>query len=147
MVPLLVPDAQNFGAMGNWFATADRMLLVHGLFKLGKPRTRQLLEAYGLLIANTDLHYGNVSLLLHGSEKAAHWALSPAYDMLPMLCAPVAGRLVARNFAARSLQPTTATLAERQRARILAQTLRPIAANDERISVELRAVCTKISIT
>lgn len=71
MVPLLVPDAQNFGAMDNWFATAERML-VHGLFKPGKPRTLQLLEAYGLLIANTDLHYGNVSLLLHGSEKAAH---------------------------------------------------------------------------
>ena len=55
MVPLLVPDAQNFGAMGNWFATAEPML-VHGLFKLGNPRTLQLLEAYGLLIANTDLH-------------------------------------------------------------------------------------------
>ena len=67
--------------------------------------------------------------------------------MLPMLCAPIAGELVARNFAARSLQPTTATLPERQRAQILAQTLRPTAANDDRISVELRAVCTKISIT
>lgn len=146
MVSLLVPDAQNFGAMDNWFATAERML-VHCLFEPGNPRTLQLLEAYGLLIANTDLHQGNVALLLHGSEKAAHWAPSPAHDMLPMLCVPVAGELVARNFAARSLQPTTATLPERQRARILAQTFRPTAANDERISGEFRAVCTKISIT
>jgi hypothetical protein len=61
--------------------------------------------------------------------------------MLPMLYAPVAGELVERNFAARGLQPTTATLPEWQRARSLAQTFWRTAFDDERISAEFRFVC------
>lgn len=57
-----------------------------------------------MLIANTDRHYGNISLLLDGDD----WALAPAYDMLPMLYAPVGGELVARSFADRHVQPTAA---------------------------------------
>jgi DNA-binding Lrp family transcriptional regulator len=140
MVSLLVYDAQYVGSMDNWAATAERML-ARGLLSQGDARTLQLLEAYGLLIANTDRHYGNVSLLLQGSEKSADWTLSPAYDMLPMLYAPVAGELVERNFAARGLQPTTATLPEWQRARSLAQTFWRTAFDDERISAEFRSVC------
>lgn len=142
MVSLLVYDAQYVGAMDNWAATAERMQ-ARGLLTPGDARTLQLLEAYGLLIANTDRHYGNVSLLLHGSDKAADWTLSPTYDMLPMLYAPIAGELVARNFAARSLQPTTATLPEWQRARALAQTFWRTAADDDRVSAEFRAICAE----
>ncbi len=142
MVSLLVYDAQYVGAMDNWAATAERML-ARGLLTPGDARTLQLLEAYGLLIANTDRHYGNISLLLHGSDKAADWALSPTYDMLPMLYAPVAGELVERDFAARSLQPTTATLPEWERACALAQTFWRTAANDGRISAEFRAICAE----
>ena len=142
MVSLLVYDAQYVGAMDNWAATAERMQ-ARSLLTPGDARTLQLLEAYGLLIANTDRHYGNVSLLLHGSDKAADWALSPTYDMLPMLYAPIAGELVARNFAARSLQPTTATLPEWHRALALAQTFWRTAANDDRISAEFQAICAE----
>ena len=142
MVSLLVYDAQYVGAMDNWAATAERMQ-ARGLLTAGDARTLQLLEAYGLLIANTDRHYGNVSLLLHGSDKAADWALSPTYDMLPMLYAPIAGELVARDFAARSLQPTTATLPEWNRARALAQTFLQTAADDSRISAGFRVICAE----
>ena len=142
MVSLLVYDAQYVGAMDNWAATAERMV-ARGLLTPGDARTLQLLEAYGLLIANTDRHYGNISLLLHGTEKGADWALSPTYDMLPMLYAPVAGELVARDFAARSLQPTTATLPEWERARGLAQTFWRTAADDDRISAEFRVICAE----
>ena len=142
MVSLLVYDAQYVGAMDNWAATAERMR-ARGLLTAGDARTLQLLEAYGLLIANTDRHYGNVSLLLHGSDKAADWALSPTYDMLPMLYAPIAGELVARDFAARNLQPTTATLPEWNRARALAQTFWRSAFDDDRISAEFRAICVE----
>jgi hypothetical protein len=32
-------------------------------------QTLRLLEAYGVLIANTDRHYGNISLLIKTSDK------------------------------------------------------------------------------
>ncbi len=41
---------------------------------------------YGKLIANTDMHFGNLTFLIE-----AQVSLSPAYDMLPMLYAPLAG--------------------------------------------------------
>ena len=66
-----------------------------------------------------------------------------SYDMLPMLYAPIAGELVARDFAGRSLQPTTATLPEWPRARELAQMFWRTAADDDRISAEFRTICAE----
>ena len=63
--------------------------------------------------------------------------------MLPMLYAPIAGELVTRDFAARSLQPTTATLPEWERARALAQTFWRAAADDDRISAGFRVICAE----
>lgn len=77
MVSLLAYDAQYVGAMDNWAATAERMM-ARGLLTLSDASTLQLLEAYGLLIASTDRHYGNISLLLLVAGKSADWALSPA---------------------------------------------------------------------
>ena len=62
------------------------------------PQLR-LLEAYGVLIANTDRHDGNISLLLQGDD----WALSPTYDRLPMGYAPVAGEVVPRAQGSRAM--------------------------------------------
>ena len=134
MVSLLVFDAQYVGQMDNWAATATR-LAARQLLTPADANTLVLLEAFGLLIANTDRHYGNISLLQQGKR----WALSPVYDMLPMLYAPVAGELVPRSFAAQALQPTTATLAQWPRARELAQKFWQTAANDERLSAEFAA--------
>lgn len=131
MVSLLVFDAQYVGQMDNWAATATR-LAARQLLTPADANTLALLEAFGLLIANTDRHYGNISLLQQGKR----WALSPVYDMLPMLYAPVAGELVPRSFAAQALQPTTATLAQWPRARELAQKFWHTAARDERLSAE-----------
>jgi hypothetical protein len=66
--------------------------------------------------------------------------LSPTYDMLPMLYAPVGGELVARDFAARPLQPTAATLPEWEQARALASTFWQTAAADVRVSDGFRAI-------
>ena len=90
-----------------------------------------------MLIANTDRHYGNISLLLDGDD----WALAPAYDVLPMLYAPVGGELVARQFAGQNLQPTAATLPEWPRAQTLAKAFWSAAASDLRISAAFRQVC------
>ena len=135
MVSLLVYDSEYIGEMDNWAATANRMVARRLLTPADAAHLR-LLEAYGVLIANTDRHYGNISLLLDDDD----WTLSPTYDMLPMLYAPVGGELVARDFAARGLKPTAATLGEWDRASALAATFWQAAAADTRISPGFRAI-------
>jgi hypothetical protein len=112
---------------------------VQALLRPADARTLRLLEAYGVLIANTDRHYGNISLLLQDDD----WVLSPAYDMLPMFYAPVGGELVARDFAARPLQPTAATLPEWPRALLLARSFWAAAAADVRISAGFRQIAAE----
>ena len=136
MVSLLVYDAQYIGAMDNWAATAQRM-------QAGQLLTPQdaadlcLLEAFGILIGNTDRHYGNISLLLEGDD----WRLSPTYDMLPMLYAPVGGELVARDFGVRP--PSAATQTAWPAAQQLAQQFWQTAAADDRISADFRAIAQR----
>jgi hypothetical protein len=138
MVSLMVYDNEYVGEMDNWAATANRML-ARGLLTPKDARTLRLLEAYGVLIANTDRHYGNISLILDQDD----WTLSPTYDMLPMMYAPVGGELVARDFAARPLQPTAATLPEWNQARTLATAFWQAAASDKRVSDGFRAIATQ----
>ncbi|MDZ4143849.1 MAG: type II toxin-antitoxin system HipA family toxin YjjJ [Burkholderiales bacterium] len=138
MVSLQVYDAEYVGQMDNWAATAERMQ-ARGLLTPEDARHLRLLEAFGALIANTDRHYGNISLLLDDDD----WRLSPTYDMLPMLYAPVGGELVARDFAALPRQPTAATLPEWAHAQALAQTFWQTAAADERISPGFRTLAAE----
>jgi len=135
MVSLQVYDAEYVGEMDNWAATANRMG-TRGLLTAQDARQLCLLEAYGVLIGNTDRHYGNISLLLADDD----WTLSPTYDMLPMLYAPVGGELVARDFAAEPLQPTAATLPEWAQAQTLAAKFWQTAAEDARVSAGFRAI-------
>ena len=140
MVSLQVYDAEYVGVMDNWAATAERMH-ARGLLTSEDARHLRLLEAFGQLIANTDRHYGNISLLLQDSAKGGDWALSPTYDMLPMLYAPVGGELVQRDFAVKGRpQPTAATLPEWPRALALAIQFWQTAAADTRISAGFRAL-------
>ena len=135
MVSLLVYDAQYVGEMDNWSATAQRMA-ARQLMTSQDAQQLQLLEAYGLLIANTDRHYGNISFLLEDDD----WRLSPTYDMLPMLYAPVKGELVERDFAARKLQPTSQTLTVWPQAKQLAQQFWQSVAADTRVSDAFKAL-------
>ena len=135
MVSLQAYDAEYVGEMDNWAATANRMA-ARKLLTADDARVLRLLEAFGVLIGNTDRHYGNISLLLKDDD----WALSPTYDMLPMLYAPVSGELVARYFATRPLQPTAATLPEWTQARALAVAFWLAVAGDQRVSAGFRAI-------
>jgi hypothetical protein len=138
MVSLQVYDAEYVGEMDNWAATANRMA-ARGLLTPTDARILRLLEAYGILIANTDRHYGNISLLLAHDN----WTLSPTYDMLPMLYAPIGGELVQRDFGARPLQPTAATLPEWPQARALAAVFWQAAASDNRVSEGFRVIAAQ----
>ena len=135
MVSLLVYDAQYVGEMDNWSATAQRMA-ARQLMTSQDAQQLQLLEAYGLLIANTDRHYGNISFLLDDDD----WRLSPTYDMLPMFYAPVKGELVERDFAARRLQPTSQTLTVWPQAKQLALQFWHSVAADARVSDAFKAL-------
>ena len=135
MVSLSIYDAEYVGQEDNWAATANRME-ARGLLTPRDAGHLRLLEAYGVLIANTDRHYGNISLLLDGDD----WVLSPTYDMLPMLYAPMAGEIVPRDITARPLHPTAATLADWPRATALAQAFWTAAALDERVSSDFQAL-------
>ena len=135
MVSLLAYDSEYIGDIDNWAATARRM---HSrrLLRPADAEQLRLLEAYGVLIANTDRHYGNISLLIDGDD----WVLSPTYDMLPMLYAPIGGELVPQDFAARAPQPTSDTLDQWPAALRLARDFWGAAAADGRISADFRAI-------
>lgn len=137
MVSLEVYDRQYIGQGTNWVDTAQRS------DRAGPERltaddvqTIGLLDAFGALIANTDRHHGNLSLLLQDHR----WRLAPAYDMLPMLYAPVAGEVVPRDFATLPPRPTVHTLAVWPQARELALRFWQAAAVDERISTAFRVM-------
>lgn len=135
MVSLQVYNAQYVGDIDNWAATALR-LEARGLISATDARHLCLLEAYGQLIANTDRHYGNISFVLQGDD----WALSPTYDMLPMLYMPIHSEIVPRDFAAAPPQPSAATSAVWPLARQLAGEFWHRAAQDARISPGFRAI-------
>lgn len=137
MVSLEVYDRQYIGDGRNWIETAQRMDRA-GPERLGPEDVRAicLLDAFGALIANTDRHHGNLSLLL----REHRWRLAPAYDMLPMLYAPVAGELVPRDFAAQPPRPTVHTLAVWPQARALALRFWEAAAEDRRVGATFRAI-------
>ena len=139
MVSLSIYDAEYVGQEENWAATADRKA-ARGLLTAKDAKHLKFLEAYGILIANTDRHDGNISLLLHGVKNGGDWELSPTYDMLPMWYAPVGGELVARDFAAKRMQPTATTLPEWLRAKALAVLFWRAAAQGRRISSAFRAI-------
>lgn len=88
---------------------------------------------FGRLIANTDMHEGN--LAFHPGLR-----LAPAYDMLPMLYAPQrGGEVPPRTYA--PAQPLPQEKAAWRQAAEAAQRYWLRCAGDERISAEFRAVC------
>lgn len=97
-------------------------------------QTLCLLAAFGDLIANTDRHHGNVSLLLYQYR----WQLAPAYDMLPMFYAPVVGKVVERDWASPLPRPNAHTLSVWPQAKALALPFWQSASSDGCISSEFR---------
>lgn len=69
----------------DWARLAGRLVQL-GLLAPDDERRIQHLWWFGRLIANTDMHLGNLSFRPRGTLT-----LAPAYDMLPMLYAPLPG--------------------------------------------------------
>lgn len=62
-----------------------RELAAKGLLSSAQLEQVHLIWAFGILIANTDMHHGNLSFL-HPENRPL--SLAPIYDMLPMAFAP-----------------------------------------------------------
>jgi hypothetical protein len=137
MVSLEMYDAHYIGIGSQWAATAMQTGRAgEESLSAADIQTLCLLDAFGALIANTDRHHGNVSLLLHQHR----WQLAPAYDMLPMFYAPVAGEVVERDWTRQLPRPNAHTLSVWPQARELAMQFWQSAATDARIGDEFRAV-------
>lgn len=129
-----VIDAEFVGQRRDWLATAMALATLRKLPREAVERIAWL-SAFGGLIANTDMHFGNLSLCFDG-----RWPLSlaPAYDMLPMLYAPQRGEVRTPDFMPRP--PLTRHLAQAQAAQPWAVRYWQRLADDARITPEFRAV-------
>jgi hypothetical protein len=124
-------------ASTDWTRLASR-LADAGLLQAQDTARIELLWWFGRLIANTDMHTGNLSF----RPTAGQLALAPAYDMLPMLYAPLPGGEVP----AREFEPPLPL--PQQRPVWLAACTEALgvwqaAAADSRISAGFRALCRR----
>jgi hypothetical protein len=86
LVSLAALDAALLGVgTSDWVMLAERLQGLGLLDAESVERVRHLWW-FGRLIANTDMHTGNLSFV-----PSDGLTLAPAYDMLPMLYAPLAG--------------------------------------------------------
>lgn len=116
MVSLESFNAEFAGPVDQWARTAQR-LHDQGLLSAAEARRLKLWDAFGQLIANTDRHYGNVSLLWNGRR----WELAPCYDMLPMRFMPMQGEVPAWIWDMEAVQPSAAVLPVWEEAKVLAR--------------------------
>jgi hypothetical protein len=128
-------NAGLFGFSGkSWVAAADA-LATAGYVDERTAREVKKLWHFGRLIANSDMHDGNLSFL-------PGLRLAPAYDMLPMLYAPERGvELPARNFQV-SL-PVPSEREDWMEALAAARAFWETAAEDLRVSESFRSICAE----
>jgi hypothetical protein len=83
------------GEAASWSDASDKLVAQKKLLPAWSQRIR-VLEIFGLLIANSDMHLYNLSFL---SEHATFVVdLAPVYDMCPMSYAPRANQVVPVQF-------------------------------------------------
>ncbi len=90
VVPLdAVHDAFVPGPRRDWAATCQALAAQRRLPVDAAAQASSLLQ-FGRLIGNTDMHFGNLSLVVANPADAARgrFSLAPVYDMLPMRWRP-----------------------------------------------------------
>jgi hypothetical protein len=139
--PLCSLETANAALLGasthDWSALAEHLAQA-GLLSAEDVQRTAHLWWFGRLIGNTDMHLGNLAFRPTGEALT----LAPAYDMLPMLHAPLpSGETPARDFTPPlPLPPQRAVWHAAQQA---ALAFWRQAAQDERISAAFRALCER----
>ncbi len=77
------------GSQQHWASTVAQ-LAAQKRIAYDAVATTQTLYAFGQLIGNTDMHFGNLGVIAESPEALAkgRFTLAPCYDMLPMRFAP-----------------------------------------------------------
>ncbi|GAA5124359.1 type II toxin-antitoxin system HipA family toxin YjjJ [Luteolibacter yonseiensis] len=132
VVSLEALAAALIGNLSRDWLDATTELHRHGLIDSGSLEKIRRLQAFGELIGNTDMHFGNLAFFLSDTLPLQ---VTPAYDMLPMLWSPGnQGELTPRRF---SPAPPLPALAESWReAAGWAEIFWQRVVRDERISGE-----------
>ena len=95
VVSLGVLEDEFFGIRDNWISSAQRFEK-QGMLSPEEVSTVRWQAAFSSLIANTDQHFGNLSLLV---EADGQFRLAPGYDVLPMFYRPTAsGEILDRDY-------------------------------------------------
>lgn len=96
LVSLRALDAAYIGmGNGSWANVARKLHADKWISETDRDRMIQL-HCFGEMIANTDMHWGNLSFFL---PEAPPFPLAPAYDMLPMFFRPSStGEIIRRSF-------------------------------------------------
>jgi hypothetical protein len=94
MASLRVLDAEYVGKNGTW-PEISKALMSEGIITKASHNEVEVAYAFGRYIANTDMHLGNFSFFLEGTQLKE---TAPIYDMLPMAFMPKQGELVQMDF-------------------------------------------------
>ncbi len=89
IVPLDALDAAYSGGVGKPWLPAATELHRQGFIDVGDLERIRMLDAFGQLIGNTDMHGGNLSFFTDLDTHVVR--LAPVYDMLPMHYRPNEG--------------------------------------------------------
>lgn len=90
-------DNGFIGARRSWSASAS-VLRARKMISHECEEQIKLIEWFGRCIANTDMHFGNLSFFWSKVDDTISLNLAPIYDMLPMLYAPEKSEIVERMF-------------------------------------------------
>jgi serine/threonine protein kinase HipA of HipAB toxin-antitoxin module len=134
-------DDQFVGERRGWSESAAALLRAQ-LITATDARELRFLSAFGALIGNTDMHLGNASFL---TDAFMRFRLAPAYDMLPMMYAPMRDEVVTREFA--SPQPRPGNADQWSAARPIARRFWERVAEDDRVSPGFRGLARTAAAT
>jgi hypothetical protein len=137
LLSLMAIDLEFFGQLDDWVSAASR-LEGRGMLSREDADRLRWLSVFGNLVANTDQHFGNVSLIT--VDGGRRFALAPAYDMLPMLYAPPGDEVPVRVFDPR-FRAKARAIEQWEDALAWAILFWETAATDDRISEEFRGLC------
>ena len=106
MVSLAAVDAEYLGLEKGWLAAAE-VLFAQKRIDAATLATVRILDLFGRMIGNSDMHSGNLSFL---TEDFQNFRLAPVYDMTPMMYAPSSqGEISIKEFRPPTPAPTSLT--------------------------------------
>ncbi len=138
VIPLNALDATYGGGVGNPWLPAATALHRQGFIDANDLERIRLLDAFGRLIGNTDMHGGNLSFFVDLDRQRVR--LAPVYDMLPMHYRPNESGSV-RDEPFTLLVPDLGHTATWSQAATLATEFWQRTAGDARIGDNFRTLC------